>query len=194
MIVKLKGNVDEIKPTEIIIDVNGVGYGLTIPLSTYEKIQTLKSVNLYVYTFHKEDQLKLYGFYTEDEKNLFTILINITGIGPSMAISILSGISIQGLVESVKTENPSLLVKIPGIGTNKSEKLIFELKRKIKKLEQFSVEIKKEFSLRNDAVDALVSLGFMELKSAKIIDGIIKENPDSPIEFIVKESLKRLSD
>ena len=95
MISKIRGTIDELKPTEVIIDVSGVGYGLSIPLSTYEKIQQLKETSLYVYTHHKEDQLRLFGFFTEVERNLFTILLDISGIGPSMALSILSGISIH---------------------------------------------------------------------------------------------------
>ena len=193
MIAKLKGIIDELKPTELILDVNGVGYQLQIPFTTYEKLESQKDITVYVYTLHKEDQLKLFGFYNEKSRSLFSILINISGIGPSMALSILSGISIDRLINSVKSEDTSLLVKIPGIGKTKAEKLIFELKRKQKKLEQFSESSIEEPSTNNDAVEALVSLGFDESKSYKVVEQILKENPGCSIELIIKEALKYLS-
>ncbi|MCP4131593.1 MAG: Holliday junction branch migration protein RuvA [bacterium] len=193
MIAKLTGKIDELKPTELILDVGGVGYELRIPFTTYEKIQHEKKITLYVYTLHKEDRLELYGFSTEEDKRIFTILLNISGIGPSMGLSLLSGISIERLVDSVKTDNTALLVKIPGIGKSKAEKLIFELKRKIKKLEEFAGTTSEKTSPGNDAVEALVSLGFDEAKAYTIVGDILKKNPEGAIEFVIKEALKFLS-
>jgi holliday junction DNA helicase RuvA len=193
MISKLKGIIDELKPTELILDVNGVGYGLSVPFSTYENIRDKSEITIYVFTYHKEDGFRLFGFYSEDEKNLFAILLNISGIGPSMALSILSGIKISDLIQAVKEDNPSTLLRIPGIGKSKADKLIFELKRKIKKLENFSVQPAQKSSIRSDAVEALVSLGFDEAKSSVIVDLIISNNPDMPIEGIVKKALKDIS-
>jgi Holliday junction DNA helicase RuvA len=192
MISKITGRIDELKPTEVILDVHGIGYGLSIPLSTYEKIQTCGDVTLYVHTIHREDQLRLIGFYTEEEKNIFSILINISGIGPAMALSILSGITIGRLIQAVQTENSSLLTKIPGIGKAKAEKLVFELKRKVKKLTQLAGH-SGESTTRDDAVEALVSLGFDESRSSRAVDSIIAQNPESSIEHIIKESLKSLA-
>lgn len=193
MIAKLKGRIDELKPTEVILDVKGVGYHLKIPLSTYEGILNQDEVSLYVYTYHKEDQLKLYGFLSEKEKSIFAILINISGIGPVMALSILSGININQLVDSVRRDDSSILIRIPGVGKNKAEKLIFELKRKMKRLEDFVTETPKKSSLYNDALEALISLGFDEKKSSQIIDSIINENTGISIEDIIKNALRRLS-
>jgi len=193
MIAKIKGNIDELKPTEVILDANGVGYGLTIPLSTFEKIQALDETTLYVYTHHKEDQLKLFGFFTENERDLFSILLNISGIGPAMAISILSGITIGRLVDAVQSENVTLLTKIPGIGNTKAEKLIFELKRKLKKLASLAGESGEPRTHKSDAIEALVTLGFDDGKSSKIVDELVKKNPDSSVEAIIKEALKLLS-
>ncbi len=193
MIAKLKGRVDELKPTEMILDVNGVGYHLFIPLTTYEKIQGQEEILLHVYTLHKEDQLKLFGFTTENEKQLFQILLNISGIGPAMALSILSGIKIEMLLEAVKSENASLLTKIPGVGKSKAEKLVFELKRKMKNLEAYSSSSPQKPSARNEAIEALMSLGFDEAKSSRAVDEIIDKFPDIPLENIVKNALKNLS-
>lgn len=193
MINKIRGTVEDLKPMEVIIDVSGVGYGLSIPLSTYEKIQHLKETSLYVYTHHKEDQLRLFGFFTEVERNLFTILLGISGIGPAMALSILSGISIHFLVEAVEMENPGLLMKIPGIGKAKAEKLIFDLKRKINKLKAFVGPTEERHTYKTDAIEALVSLGFDETRSARAIDEALKCSPDASIEQLIKDSLKLLS-
>jgi Holliday junction DNA helicase RuvA len=193
MIAKIKGTIDELKPTEVILDANGVGYGLTIPLSTYEKIQALNETTLFVYTHHKEDQLKLFGFFTENERDLFTLLLNISGIGPAMAIAILSGITVGRLVDAVQSENISLLTKIPGIGNAKAEKLIFELKRKLKKIASIAGEPREPRTQKTDAIEALVILGFDDARSSKIVDELVKKNPDSSVEAIIKEALKLLS-
>jgi len=193
MIAKLKGKIDELKPSELILYINGVGYHLYIPFSTYEKIKDLKETLIYVYTYHKEDQFKLFGFYSEKEKNLFSLLLNISGVGPSMALSILSTMNPDQLLEAVRSNNSAILTKIPGVGKNKSEKLIFELKRKIKKLEYNNFTPSPNALHRSEAIEALVSLGFHESISSKTVDNILHENPDETLENLVKSALKDLS-
>jgi holliday junction DNA helicase RuvA len=192
MIAKLSGIIDTLKPTEMILDVSGVGYLVNIPLTVYEKLQSEKQAVLFIYTLHKEDQFKLFGFINETEKEIFTLLLNISGIGPSIAMSILSSISISMLVDSVKNQNTGYLVKIPGIGKSKAEKLVFELKNKIKKLETYS-QTPGTISYSNEAVEALVSLGFDEFKALKAVEEILKQDPDAPVESIIKSSLGKLS-
>ncbi len=193
MIAKIRGKIDELRPTEVILDANGVGYGLTIPLSTYEKIQTMAETTLYVYTHHKEDQLKLFGFFTENERDLFLILLNISGIGPAMSMSILSGITISRLVDAVESENTALLTKIPGIGNAKAEKLIFDLKRKLKKLISLAGQTGEIRTQKSDAIEALMTLGFDDARSSRIVEDLVRKNPDASVESIIKEALKLLS-
>ena len=193
MIGKLKGNVDDLKPTEMILDVNGVGFELTIPFSTYEKIQSEKSVTLLVHTIHKEDQFRLFGFYTKIEKDIFKSLINVSGIGPAMAISVLSGITPERLIEAIRSQNPVLLTKIPGIGKTKAEKLVFELKRKLPLLERIAGPVSDTPSKTSDAVDALVALGFDESRSIKCVNEITAAKGQIGIEEIIKEALKLIS-
>ncbi len=181
------------KPMELILDVGGVGYLLSIPISTYEELRNRQTVSLFVYTLHKEDTFRLFGFYRESDRELFSTLLSVTGIGPSMALSILSGISHDLLIEAVTMENPSLLLGIPGIGQTKADKIIFELKRKVKKIESLSVPGSSADRGYRDTVDALVSLGFDEGKSSKIARALLKENPNMSIEETIKESLKKLS-
>jgi len=194
MIARLTGKILELKPTELILDVHGIGYKLSIPFSTYGKIKAESDLTLYVFTLHKEDQFRLFGFYTEPEKEIFSILINISGIGPAMALSLLSGITIDDLIEAVQNNNIALLTKVPGIGKSKAEKFIFELKRKIKKLESFSTNpSEKSSSLKNQAVEALASLGFNEIESYKVVDEILSQDSDLSLEKIIKEALRLLS-
>ena len=193
MIARLTGKIDMLKPTECIINVAGVGYHLYIPFTTYEALQDKSDITLQVYTLHREDQLKLYGFNSEAEREFFALLLNISGIGPSMGLSILSGISIDRFIEAVRNGNSERLVKIPGIGKSKAEKIIFEISRKLKKLESISSTHVEEYSVRNDAVEALMALGFDEKKSVSVVDSVQKEIPDASLEKTIKEALKLFS-
>jgi len=192
MIARLTGKVDVLSPTEIIVDVNGVGYEVTIPFSTFEKIENKKEAVLHVHTLHKEDQFRLFGFSSLNERDIFRILLNVNGVGPAMAISLLSGLSVERLVDAVKNQNTGILTKIPGIGKSKAEKLIFELSRKVKKLEEFSGASSEGASTMGDAVDALMALGFDENKASKCISEILKEGENMTIEELIKEALKVL--
>lgn len=193
MIAKLKGTINELRPTEVILDVMGVGYQCFIPFTTYEKLLNQSEAALNIFTYHKEDQFKLFGFFSSQEKDLFAILIAINGIGPAMALSILSGISIEDLIDTVRSNNAAMLMKIPGVGKSKAEKLIFELSRRLKKIEGFIGDIKKKSSIRSEAVEALVSLGFDENKATKLIDEIIKTDSGITLEPLLKTALKQLS-
>jgi Holliday junction DNA helicase RuvA len=193
MIGKLRGVIDDLRPTEVVLDVNGVGYDCLIPLSTYERLIGQTEVVLYIYTYHREDQLKLFGFQTTVEKDLFTTLLGVSGIGPSMALSILSGISAGDLVDAVRSANPMLLTRIPGIGKAKAEKLIFELSRRLKKLEHMVAERTPASAIRREAIEALLSLGFDEGRSAKAVDEILGDEPQIALESLLKRALRLLS-
>ncbi|MGL4369091.1 MAG: Holliday junction branch migration protein RuvA [Spirochaetota bacterium] len=192
MIGKLKGTVDSIRPSEALIDVNGVGYCVSIPFSTYSAILGESSVSLFVHTHVREDQIRLFGFYTEDEKKLFEMLIQISGIGPSVALSVISGIDPPKLYEAVQSGETNSLTVIPGIGKSKAEKLVFELKRKWKKpLGTGSVSGNGE--IKADAVDALISLGFDERSALKTIESILKDDGTASLESLVRKALRSLS-
>ncbi len=194
MISRLRGTVTDIRPTEMIMDVHGVGYHLHIPFSTYEAVNvTSDEVILHVYTHVREDQIRLFGFATPEERKLFILLIQIAGVGPSMALSILSGITIGELIESVHLNKVDRLLKIPGIGKSKGEKLLFEMNRKIKQLESLSPGYIAPASAKTEAVEALTSLGFEEKKVIPIIDEILATQPTPGIELLVKTALKHLS-
>ncbi|TAL36432.1 MAG: Holliday junction branch migration protein RuvA [Spirochaetes bacterium] len=193
MISKLRGKIDELKPAEVVIDAGGVGYRCSIPFSTYEKLRGDSEAVLHIYTHHREDQLRLFGFYTQTEKNLFMMLLGIPGIGPAMSLAILSGISIDVLVGAVKANNPGALMRIPGVGKAKAEKLIFELARKAKKIEALTQDVSAPVTARSEAIEALVSLGFDDARASKAVEAAVKENPSADTEHVLKAALKLLA-
>ncbi len=193
MIARIKGMIEELRPTEAIVDVGGVGYRCSIPLSTYERLVGHREVSLFVYTYHREDQLRLFGFFSQRERDLFAVLIGITGIGPAMALSILSGITTEDLVRAVRSGDLAPLMRVPGIGRSKAEKLVFELGRRLKNIEVVSNEAGVKQSARNEAIEALAALGFDEGRAARAVDELLRADPSLPIEPLVKAALKSVS-
>jgi Holliday junction DNA helicase RuvA len=194
MIGKLKGHIDTLKPNCVIIDVHGVGYQVFIPFSTYSAISSQAEASLLIYTHVKEDQLKLYGFFSQKEKDLFEILLGVNGIGPSIALSILSGIDPDRLFSAVESGDAACIMTIPGIGRSKAEKLLFELQRILKKKGlKPKVSAAGGTSARDEAVEALVALGFDEKKAAAAVNAADKEHPGGTLEVLIKESLAIIS-
>jgi Holliday junction DNA helicase RuvA len=185
--------IEELRPTEAIVDVGGVGYRCSIPLSTYERLVGHREVSLFVYTYHREDQFRLFGFFSQRERDLFAVLIGITGIGPAMALSILSGITTEDLVRAVRSGDLAPLMRVPGIGRSKAEKLVFELGRRLKNIEVVSNEAGVKQSARNEAIEALAALGFDEGRAARAVDELLRADPSLPIEPLVKAALKSVS-
>ncbi|HNR88830.1 MAG TPA: Holliday junction branch migration protein RuvA [Spirochaetota bacterium] len=191
MIATLTGTVEDLRPTDVVINVNGVGYQCAIPLSTYEALRDAPSALLYVHTLHREDQFRLFGFFTRRERELFAILLNVAGIGPALALSIISSIDGEALVAAVRDGEPAMLTSVPGVGKAKAEKLIFELRRKLARLESFSREPARTPTVSADALDALVSLGIDSGAAAKLVEGIVREKPDISLEDVIKSALRK---
>jgi Holliday junction DNA helicase RuvA len=194
MISFLKGNILSCKPTRVVLDVQGVGYEIHIPLSTYEKISTATSAELFIHMVVRENAISLYGFNSEEEQQIFSLLLTISGIGPSIAISILSSMTPQQVLSAVKNDQVTAFKSIPGIGQSKSEKIIFELKRKLKKLDSILSQESTTTPYMNDAIEALVSLGFDEKQALSTVSSILAQHHDiHNIETIIRLSLKQLS-
>ncbi len=194
MISFLKGNILSCKPTRIVLDVNGVGYEIHISLSTYEQINTATVVQLFIHMVVRENAISLYGFNTEEEKEMFSLLLTISGIGPSIAISLLSSMTPQQILSAVKNEHIAAFKSIPGIGQSKSEKIVFELKRKLKKLDSILSKESATIPYMNDAIEALTSLGFEEKQASSTVALVVTQHPDiKNIETIIRLSLKQLS-
>ncbi|MGB9835998.1 MAG: Holliday junction branch migration protein RuvA [Candidatus Saccharicenans sp.] len=193
MIGYLKGKIWHKSPGEVIIDTGGVGYSVLIPLSTYFKLgEPGAEVELHVYTHLTENALQLFGFHSLEEKNLFLKLINISGIGPKLALNILSGIEPKELEEAVTATNVSRLSLIPGIGKKTALRIIMELADKLEKKER--VLSKRENREREDLVSALVNLGFKRKESEQVVDLTISSlGPQAGFDLLLRECLKKMS-
>jgi len=192
MIGHLKGNIITAKPTKLLIDVNGVGYLVNISISTFEKISDQSTVSLFIHTNVKEDSITLFGFYAEAEKEMFELLISVNGIGPKIALSILSGIRIDELKNAILNADLSRISAVPGIGRKTAERLVLELKNKMDQVKDEG-DNAIPFSLKNEAVLALSTLGYNNKISEKIVRDILTAEPDSSIEDLIKKALGKLN-
>ena len=196
MIAFLRGKILYKKPTELVLDVNGVGYKIYISLQTYEKLtETGSEFSIQTYLNVREDALQLYGFATEQEHELFVQLISVNGIGPKVAMSILSATKAEEFVQYVITSNLRVLTTLPGIGKKTAERLIVELKDKLAKLNLGSTTDSVPSHLnqdQEDAISALVMLGFSRTAAEKSVTSIIKDQTKTiSTEEIIRIALRQ---
>ncbi len=197
MIASLRGILTGKSPTEVLVDVNGVGYTVSIPLSTFEHVGDLNSeVVLLTYLHVREDALHLFGFATDEERHIFKLLISVSGIGPKIAQGILSGISVGELRSHIATGNISALTSIPGVGRKTAERLIVELRDRIGKMEltgiAFGGSSNQPVEIRTEALLALTSLGYPRQAAEKAVRQALTEaNGQSlTLEELIKRSLR----
>jgi Holliday junction DNA helicase RuvA len=190
LIASLKGRVSSKKPDGIVVEVGGIGYQVSVPLCSLSSIpEPGGEIFLHTYTHVREDILQLYGFLSEEERKVFVTLLGINGIGPKLALAILSGMSVQRFMEAVINEDIPLLSTIPGLGKKTASRLILELREKLPKISEPS----KEGTAGGDAVSALINLGYKKSLSEKAVETAIKKGVDT-IEDIIREALKSLTD
>jgi Holliday junction DNA helicase RuvA len=192
MIGYLTGKIISLKPTRILLDVNGVGYAVNISINTFENISDLETVSLFIYTSVKEDSITLFGFFTESEKQMFELLISVTGIGPKLALSILSGIQTDDLKDAVRRGDISRIIAVPGIGRKTGERLILELKNKVDLVSEEGIK-EFSFSIKNEAVSALSTLGYNSKTADKVVRDILLENANITLEELIKKALGNLN-
>ena len=192
----IKGILEESTPTEAVIENNGIGYSLQISLQTYTAIQGCKDVRLYIYNHLREDTELFFGFYSKEERSLFLLLIGVNGIGPNTARMMLSSLSCQELTNAILTGDVNKIKGVKGIGLKTAQRVIIDLKERVGKGDAKSALSLAEFGaasqIKEEALAALVMLGFSKAASEKAIDSILKEKPGSTIEELIKHSLKRL--
>lgn len=199
MIEYVRGEIAELSPATAVIDCNGVGYALNISLNTYTAIQGKKSCKLFVYEAIREDAYVLYGFVDKQEREIFLLLISVSGIGGNTARMILSALSTSELVNVIATENVGILKTVKGIGLKTAQRVIVDLKDKIKTTTVVSdvaigggvLNIAKA-EIQEEAISALTMLGFATVPSQKVVVAILKEDPNAPVEQVIKLALKRL--
>ncbi|HXF05612.1 MAG TPA: Holliday junction branch migration protein RuvA [Blastocatellia bacterium] len=202
MIAQLTGKLLQKHPTAVVIDVQGVGYEVIIPLSTYYEIGEVGStVSLLTYTYVREDALQLYGFHTARERDLFLRLISVSGVGPKLAITILSGLSVDQLIPAIRTNDVARLMAIPGVGKKTAERLIVELRDKLVALSsdeaeaayrQMSAAEAADEEVKRDVISALMNLGYPRPLAERAVTAALESETDHSTEWILKQALKRL--
>ncbi len=190
MIASLKGIVQSKKPEGIIVDVSGVGYHVCIPLCNLIDIpEPGEKVFLHTYTHVREDALQLFGFLSEEDRRLFTTLLGVSGIGPKLGLAVLSGMPVRRFIEAVNNEDVPLLSTIPGLGKKTAARVILELKGKLPSTDIGGAYPLRENSAAEDAISALVNLGYKKPSSEKAVEKAVKHGSET-IEDIIKEALK----
>ena len=197
MIARLAGTLADKTPGRIIIDVQGVGYDLQVPLSTFYVIGDAgTAVTLRVHTHVREDVIALYGFATGLEQELFERLISISGIGPRLALAVLSGMEPPDLVRAITSQDVARLTSIPGIGKKTAERIGLELKDRLPKSVQAAADAAKpaspEDQLRADLLSALLNLGYQRQSADKAIEKELKAAPDATFEQALRSVLRAL--
>lgn len=193
MIAKITGALAHKEPGEITVDVGGIGYHLYIPLSVFYRLPEVGGrVSLFVHTHLREDALQLFGFLEHEEKQLFMLLNSVTGIGPKLAITILSGIPAEELARALREADQPRLLSIPGVGRKLAERMIVELRDKFSALSSERVGLGDGSQLVRDAVSALVNLGYRRGEAEKSVREIAQGGQGS-LPDVLKEALRRLS-
>ena len=194
MIYSLKGIVQELNPTSVILDVNGVGYFVGISLQTSEKLVLAKETFLNIQQIIREDAHLLFGFNTILEKQMFNLLISVNGVGPVSAIIMLSSLSLQEIANAILSNNSLLLQKVKGIGTKTAERIIVDLRDKVQKfnVSEENISTFANNKIKEESLSALEVLGIPKKMSEKIADRILKQNPDFTVEDLVKQILKNI--
>jgi holliday junction DNA helicase RuvA len=194
MISYIKGKLAEKSPTEIVIEANGIGYAIHISLHTFSALPDSDLIKLYTFLHIKEDAHTLYGFIDKSERELFKLLISVSGIGPGTARTMLSSIAPDTIIQAIASENVATIQSAKGVGVKTAQRVIIDLKDKINKIYtiEYQNEVVSTAANRNEALDALEVLGFVRKASEKIIDKIIKDDPDASVETLIKKALKNL--
>jgi holliday junction DNA helicase RuvA len=195
VIARLKGTLVEKTPTRLIVDVGGVGYDVLVPLSTFYTVGDAGSdVALRVHTHVREDVIALYGFASAVEQDLFERLIGISGIGPKLALAVLSGIDAAELVRAIRLQDVARLTKIPGVGKKTAERIGLELKDRLPAALQpagaASAHLEAGDQRRDDLVSALTNLGYQRAPAEKAIDAVLKKTPEAPFEQQLRDILR----
>ena len=191
MIAHLRGKLSDKDPARVIVDVNGVGYEVFVPLTTFSNMpERGADVTIDIYTHVREDVIALYGFSTRRERSIFEKLISISGIGPKLAITILSGGSVDDLVAAIRRSDLGRLTAIPGIGKKTAERIVMELKDK---LQDYAVEVTEKTSVETDVMSALENLGYNRVLSESAIRRELAGDKDAAFDVLFKRSLQILT-
>ena len=193
MITHIKGKLVEKNPTDVVIDCNGVGYLLNISLHTFSQIPNEENIMLYTHLQVKEDSHSLFGFSSKSEREVFRLLISVSGIGANIARTMLSSLTPKQIREGIATNDVALIQSIKGIGAKTAQRVILDLKDKILKIYDIDeVSVVRNNTSKDEALSALEVLGFVKKQAERAIDKIVAAQPEANVETIIKQALKNL--
>jgi Holliday junction DNA helicase RuvA len=193
MIAHIQGKLVEKTPTQVVIDCGGVGYDINISLHTYTLLPSTDLIKLYVHLQIKEDAHTLFGFVEKSEREIFRLLLSVSGIGANIARTMLSSLDPKQITNAIASADVVTIQSIKGIGSKTAQRVILDLKEKVLKLYDLDeVSMSQSNTNRDEALSALEVLGFVRKASEKIVEKIVKEEPDASVESIIKKALKNL--
>ncbi len=193
MITYISGKLVEKNPTYAVIECNGIGYFIRISLQTFSNIPDIESVKLFTHLSIREDAHILYGFYEKIEREIFRLLISVSGVGPSIAITMLSSMTSKQVQQAIASEDVTTIQSVKGIGAKTAQRVIVDLKDKILKTFNITDELLTSGNtIKNEALSALEVLGFSRKNIEKTLQGILQETPDIALEELIKRALKNL--
>ena len=193
MIYYLKGVVQELTPTYAVVEVGGVGYYVSVSLNTSQKLQQGRECLLYTQQIIREDAHLLFGFYEEEEKEMFNLLISVNGVGAVSAMILLSSLDLAEISRAILSGNSGVLQKVKGIGAKTAERIIIDLRDKVQKFEFTEGETPlMDNKVKEEALSALEVLGIPRKTSEKIMDKVLKQAPETSTEELVKQVLKNI--
>ena len=193
MITQIRGRLVEKNPTYVVVDCAGVGYLLHVSLQTFSALPTDENIRLFTHLSIREDAHTLYGFITKTEREVFKLLISVSGVGPSIARTMLSSMSSEEVQNAIALENVALIQSVKGIGAKTAQRVIVDLKDKIlKTFDIDEVSLSSNNTNKEEALSALEVLGFNRRQSEKVITAILKDTPNETVELLIKKALKNL--
>ena len=193
MITQVRGRLVEKNPTEVVVDCNGVGYLLHISLNTFSALPEDENVVLYTHLSIREDAHTLFGFINKTEREVFKLLISVSGVGPSIARTMCSSMTSEEIQNAIASENVPLIQAVKGIGIKTAQRVIVDLKDKIMKTFNIDeISINSSNTNKDEALSALEVLGFNRKQSEKVVSAVLKENHEASVEQIIKSALKNL--
>ena len=193
MITQIQGKLVEKTPTHVIIDCNGIGYFVNISLHTFSQIPDQEAIKVFTHLQVKEDSHTLYGFISSAEREIFRLLISVSGIGANTARTMLSSLTPKQIREGIAVGDVALIQSVKGIGLKTAQRVIIDLKDKVLKIYDIDeTSLSQNNTNKDEALSALEVLGFMKKQSERIVEKIVISTPDATVEFIIKEALKNL--
>ena len=189
----IQGPVSQIHPARVVIETNGVGYAIHISLNTFSALNSLSEARVYTHLIVRDDAHLLFGFATIAERELFRSLLSVNGVGASTAIMMLSSLSPEEITSAIAHENINLLKSVKGIGLKTAQRIVIDLKDKIGKVPVGGqILIQADNTIQNEALSALVMLGFARKDAEKAVAAILADQPGTKVENVIKQALKRL--